>query len=71
MDFSTSQNDRRHGTYTRLVNVQNSDGDGKSTRRGPNYVIALSDDGDMFRAKGVISKSTNNGMILVLLLIID
>jgi len=42
----------RHGNLYEVGSyVQNSDGEvGKVHRRGPNYVIAVSDDGDMFRA---------------------
>ena len=57
MDFSNfnkqaKQTSYRHGNLYEVGSyVQNSDGDvGKVHRRGPNYVIALSDDGDMFRA---------------------
>ena len=42
----------RHGNLYEVGSyVQNTDGEvGKVHRRGPNYVIAVSDDGDMFRA---------------------
>ena len=42
----------RHGNLYEVGSyVQKSDGEvGKVHRRGPNYVIAVSDDGDMFRA---------------------
>ena len=42
----------RHGNLYEVGSyVQKSDGEvGKVHRRGPNYVIAISDDGDMFRA---------------------
>ena len=57
MEFSNfnkqaKQTSYRHGNLYEVGSyVQNSDGDvGKVHRRGPNYVIALSDDGDMFRA---------------------
>ena len=57
MDFSNfskqaKQTSYRHGNLYEVGSyVQNSDDEvGKVYRRGPNYVIAVSDDGDMFRA---------------------
>ncbi len=57
MEFSNfneqaKQTSYRHGNLYEVGSyVQNSDGEvGKVHRRGPNYVIAVSDDGDMFRA---------------------
>ena len=57
MEFSkfneqAKQTSYRHGNLYEVGSyVQKSDGGvGKVHRRGPNYVIAVSDDGDMFRA---------------------
>ena len=57
MEFSNfneqaKQTSYRHGNLYEVGSyVQKSDGEvGKVHRRGPNYVIAVSDDGDMFRA---------------------
>ena len=57
MEFSkfnkqAKQTSYRHGNLYEVGSyVQNSEGEvGKVHRRGPNYVIAVSDDGDMFRA---------------------
>lgn len=57
MEFSNfnkqaKQTSYRHGNLYEVGSyVQNSDGDvGKIHRRGPNYVIAVTEEGDMFRA---------------------
>ena len=57
MEFSkfnqkAKQTSYRHGNLYEVGSyVQNSDGDiGKIHRRGPNYVIAVTEEGDMFRA---------------------
>ena len=57
MEFSNfnkqaKQTSYRHGNLYEVGSyVQNADGDvGKIHRRGPNYVIAVTEDGDMFRA---------------------
>ena len=51
-NLKATQTSYRHGNLYEVGSyVQKSDGDvGKVYRRGPNYVIAVSDDGDMFRA---------------------